>query len=151
MRCCHFSVEYQLWRAEYTVLQNSQWSVPAWSLQGLNTYLGIQQKHTHSDIQNLMDVVMAQVISKLKMFTHMLELKWPNTGVLDMCKREWEQCWRSWRRKHLDKLLRHCIMEQCGKLGGNEERGFSKHISLYLQSATPFPDTSTGEFKNHTF
>lgn len=49
------------------------------------------------------------------------------------------------------KLLRHCIMEQCGKLGGNEERGFSKHISLYLQSATPFPDTSTGEFKNHTF
>lgn len=49
------------------------------------------------------------------------------------------------------KILGHCIMEQCGKLGEKKERGFSKPIPLYLQSATPFPGISSGEFKIQTF
>ena len=59
-------------------------------------------KETHSDIQNMMDMVIAEVISQLMLFTRMLVLTRPNTDVLDMCKRKWKQCWGSWTRKHLD-------------------------------------------------
>ena len=55
---------------------NSEGPAPAIKSEGVDHIFGhSKETQTHSDIQNLMDTVIAEVIIKLKKFTNMVKLR----------------------------------------------------------------------------